>query len=255
MREVYHIPVEEITTNQHQPRVYFDEDALADLALSIKHNGLLQPIVVRKVETGYEIVAGERRFRACKLNNYKEIPVLILDIDEQKSAELALIENIQRQDLTAIEEAKAFINIIRNSGCTQEEVARKVGKSQASVANKIRLLQLPMEVQEAVSSSKITERHARALLSVEPEKQVEVYQAIVKKGFNVRKSEEYIAKLKTPSEIKKKPMLMGLTKNVKIAMNTIHQAVQMINKTGISVHVEEQDAGKDIVMIVRIPKQ
>lgn len=255
MKEVVLLPIDQITTNKHQPRLYFEEDALADLALSIKHNGLLQPIVVRRMDNGYEIVAGERRFRACKLNNLKEVPAIIMDVSEQQSAELALIENIQRQDLSAIEEAKAYVNIIRNSGCTQEEVARKVGKSQASVANKIRLLQLPEQIQDAVSSSQITERHARAILSVEPEKQAEVFKTIVKKGLTVRKSEEYIKKLSEDKTKKPKPMIMGLTKNMKIAMNTIHQAVAMINKTGIHVSVEEQDGEKEVRMIVRIPKQ
>ena len=255
MKEVLYLPIDEITTNKHQPRVFFDDDALADLALSIKHNGLLQPIVVRRVNDTYEIVAGERRYRACKLNNFKEVPVLVLDIDEQQSAELALIENIQRQDLTAIEEAKAYLNIIRTSGYTQEEVAKKVGKSQASVANKIRLLQLPQPIQDAVSSSYITERHARALLSVEQEKQVEVFDTIIKKGWNVRKSEEYITKLKDTTEKKPKPKIMGLTKNMKIAMNTIYQAVTMINKTGIHLVVEEHDSEKELRMVIRIPKQ
>lgn len=255
MKEVLLLPIDQITTNKHQPRLFFEEDALADLALSIKHNGLLQPIVVRKIDDGYEIVAGERRFRACKLNNLKEISAIVMDVNEQQSAEMALIENIQRQDLSAIEEAKAYVNIIRNSGCTQEEVARKVGKSQASVANKIRLLQLPEQIQEAVSTAQITERHARAILSVEASKQNEVFKTIVKKGLTVRKSEEYIKKLSEVPTKQAKPMIMGLTKNMKIAMNTIHQAVTMINKTGVSVTVEEQDGEKEIRMIVRIPKQ
>lgn len=254
MTEVLYVPVDQITTNKHQPRVFFDDDALADLALSIKHNGLIQPIVVRMVAGQYEIVAGERRFRACKLNNFKEVPVIVMEIDEQHSAELALIENIQRQDLTAIEEAKAYYNIIKNSGCTQEEVAKKVGMSQASVANKIRLLQLPEKIQQAVSSSQISERHARAILAVEQSRQLEAYETIVKKGLTVRKSEEYIAKLNEPKDKTLKPKILGLTKNMKIAMNTIHQAVNMINKTGIRVMIEEQDSEKEVRMIVRIPK-
>lgn len=256
MKEVIQLPINLIYTNKHQPRQFFDDDSLADLALSIKHNGLLQPVVVRKVDNHYELVAGERRFRACKLNNHKEIEAIVITASDQQSAELALIENIQRQDLSAIEEAKAYLNIIRNSGCTQEEVARKVGKSQASVANKIRLLQLPDPIQKAVSSGEITERHARALLNVAQEEQENIYKIIVKKGLNVRKSEEMIKKLgSNENDQKKKPMLIGLTKSMKIAMNTIHQAVQMIQKSGVSIKVAEEDGDNEVRMIIRIPKQ
>ena len=167
MEEVKLIDVSLITTNKNQPRVFFEEDALADLALSIKHNGLLQPIVVRQVDGKYEIIAGERRFRACRLNGMDQVPCLVMEKSELESAELALIENIQRQDLSAIEEANAYVNLMRTSGLTQDELAKKIGKSQASVANKIRLLQLPEEIQKGVSSGEITERHGRALLGVD----------------------------------------------------------------------------------------
>lgn len=255
MEEVKLINADLITTNKNQPRVYFEEDALAELALSIKHNGLLQPIVVRQVEDHYEIIAGERRFRACRLNGMNEVPCLVKEKSDLESAELALIENIQRQDLSAIEEANAYVSLMRTSNLTQEELAKKIGKSQASVANKIRLLQLSDEIQHAVNSGVITERHGRALLSVDKEQRNNVYKTIVKKDFNVRKTEEYIQQLKEPKETKKKGGLHGVTKHIRIAMNTIEQAVKMINDGGIKASVESHDEENSIVMIVRIPKQ
>ena len=255
MEEVKLIDVGLITTNKNQPRVFFEEDALADLALSIKHNGLLQPIVVRQMEDKFEIIAGERRFRACRLNGMDQVPCIVMEKSDLESAELALIENIQRQDLSAIEEANAYLNLMRTSGLTQEELAKKIGKSQASVANKIRLLQLPKEIQEGVSSGMITERHGRALLGVDKEQQNAVYKTILKKGFNVKKTEDYIQSLKTPKEVKQKGSLHGITKHIRIAMNTIEQAVKMINNGGIKASVDSHEEGNDIVMTVRIPKQ
>ena len=228
---------------------------MADLALSIKHNGLLQPIVVRQIEDKYEIIAGERRFRACRLNGMDDVPCIVMEKSDLESAELALIENIQRQDLSAIEEANAYLNLMRTSGLTQEELAKKIGKSQASVANKIRLLQLPKEIQEGVSSGMITERHGRALLGVDKEQQNAVYKTILKKGLNVKKTEDYIQSLKTPKETKQKGSLHGITKHIRIAMNTIEQAVKMINNGGIKASVDSHEEGNDIVMTVRIPKQ
>lgn len=255
MEEVKLIDVNLITTNKNQPRVFFEEDALADLALSIKHNGLLQPVVVRQVEDKFEIIAGERRFRACRLNGMDQVPCIVMAKSDLESAELALIENIQRQDLSAIEEANAYVNLMRTSGLTQDELAKKIGKSQASVANKIRLLQLPEEIQKGVSSGAITERHGRALLGVDKEQQNAVYKTILKKGLNVKKTEDYIQSLKTPKEVKQKGSLHGITKHIRIAMNTIEQAVRMINNGGIKASVDSREDGNDIIMTVRIPKQ
>ena len=143
MREVREISIEQIHPNRHQPRLEFNEDALMELAQSIRENGLIQPITVREDEDGYEIIAGERRYKACILAGYSEVPCNVMSADEQKLAELALVENIQRENLTSIEEAKAYIQIMRSAGMTQEELAAKMGKSQSTIANKVRLLNLP----------------------------------------------------------------------------------------------------------------
>lgn len=255
MEEVKLIKIDEIATNRYQPRLTFDDNALADLALSIKHNGLLQPIVVRMIDDHYEIIAGERRYRACKLNGYTEVPCIVKDATELQSAELALIENIQRQDLSAIEEAKAYVSLMRSSSMTQDELAKKLGKSQASIANKIRLLQLPDEIQEAVSEGKLTERHARALLSVDKDEQKKVFKTILKKGLNVKKTEEYIQKLKTPkAEKPKSGVITGVSKSLKIAINTIDQAVKMINQSGVTATIEGFNEEDEIRIVIRMPK-
>ena len=166
MRESKVVSIDEIRPNPYQPRVEFDDEALMELSQSIRENGLIHPITVRKENDGYEIVAGERRYRAMKIAGMLDIPVIVIDADEVQMAEMALVENIQRENLSAIEEAKAYVQIMKTSGISQSQLALKVGKSQSAVANKIRLLQLEEEVQQAVSARQITERHARALLSV-----------------------------------------------------------------------------------------
>lgn len=256
MREVREISIEQIHANRHQPRFEFNNDALMELAQSIRENGLIQPITVRKDEDGYEIIAGERRYRACMLAGYSEIPCNVMEADNQQLAELALVENIQRENLTSIEEAKAYVQIMQDSLMTQEELAEKLGKSQSTIANKIRLLNLPEEIQEGISSRKITERHARALLSVKPEEQVDAFNKIVQRGMNVRQTEQYIESTKEKGEKpeEKKPVFKGFARNTKIAVNTVYQAVEMIRKTGIQLETEEAETENDVRIIIKFPK-
>lgn len=169
MEDTKMIAIDLIEPNPYQPRLEFDQDALMDLAQSIRENGLIQPITVRKVNDKYQIIAGERRFRALRLNGAVEVPANIMDADEVQMAEMALVENIQRENLSAIEEAKSYVEIMKYAGINQSQLALRVGKSQSSIANKIRLLNLDEEVQEAVSARRISERHARALLGLDEE--------------------------------------------------------------------------------------
>ena len=162
MKEVRMVPIEKIVPNPYQPRLEFNQESLMDLAQSIRENGLIQPITLKENNGRYEIIAGERRYRACMMIGLTEVPANIMNVSEANMAELALVENIQRENLSAIEEAKAYVQIMKVSGCTQSELALKVGKSQSSIANKIRLLNLSENVQNAVSSKIITERHARS---------------------------------------------------------------------------------------------
>lgn len=248
------IPSSQIRPSRYQPRIRFDEESLQELADSIRENGLIQPITVRKIDGGYEIIAGERRYRACKMADYTEIPCYIMSPTEEQAAQMALVENVQRENLSAIEEAKSYVQIMRQSGMTQEQVAKKIGKSQSAVANKIRLLNLPDEIQQAVIDSRISERHARALLSAPAEKQKEVFHTIVEKEMNVRQSEEYIEKMNGPRRLHHRQKTKGFTRNIQIAVNSVNQCAKMIEKMGVKVTVETEDRDSEVRMIIRIPK-
>ena len=253
---IVHIPVGQIVASRYQPRLYFDENALIELSESIKQQGLIQPITVRAVDDHYEIIAGERRFRACRLAGYKEVPCYILSPDEAQAAEMALVENIQRQDLSAIEEAQGYVQIMRQSSLTQEQLARKLGRSQSSIANKIRLLNLPEEIQTGVLENKISERHARALLAVEPSKQKDAYHYITDHNLTVRESEKYIEGMQTPGKkVHRRQKTKGFTRNTQLAINSVNQCIQMIRKLGIDAKAEQIDGDEEIRMIVHIPRK
>ncbi len=180
-----------VVPNPHQPRLRFDEEKLRELSASIKEHGILQPLVVTPLPDGkYELIAGERRLQAAKLAGLATVPVLVRDAEENEKLELAIIENVQRHDLDPIEEAKAYSRLMEEFGLTQEEAAKKMGKSRSAVANLLRLLVLPVEIQRAISEGKITEGHAKALLSIEnPEKQRALFEMIMKTGMTVRETE------------------------------------------------------------------
>jgi len=255
MRETFDIPVELIKPNRYQPRLDFNRESLMELAQSIRENGLIQPITVRKTGLQYEIIAGERRYRAMQMAGFITVPCLISEADETQMAEMALVENLQREDLTAIEEAKAYVKIMAESQLTQEKIASKVGKSQSAIANKIRLLQLPEDIQQAVSERVITERHARALLNVVPEERHDMFKKIVGMNLNVRQTEQWInGKVKKHEEEMKKPRTKGITRNLKIALNTIEAAVGMILKTGVDVHKKVEEDEKEVRITLRFPK-
>lgn len=185
------VDIIKIIPNPHQPRVNFDKEKLEDLAASIKEYGIIQPIVASFKEGRFEIIAGERRFEAAKLAGLRTVPVIVRKANEQQKLELAIIENIQRHDLNLIEEAQSYLKLAQDFDLSQEEVAVKVGKSRSAVANKIRLLKLPMEIQKALMDGQINEGHAKAILALEnPEKQRALFDLIIKNGMNVRQAEE-----------------------------------------------------------------
>jgi len=180
----------EIIPNPNQPRLHFDEEKLNELSVSIKNHGIIQPIVVSKKGNKYEIIAGERRFQAAKLAGLKAVPVIVREVSEQEKLELAIVENIQRHDLNPIEEAKSYQRLSDEFDLTQEEAAAKLGKSRSAVANKLRLLTLPIEIQKALMEGKITEGHAKAILAISnPEKQRALFDLILKSGLTVRQTE------------------------------------------------------------------
>lgn len=248
------IAVEKIRPSRYQPRLHFDEKALQELADSIRNNGLITPITVRAIEDHYEIIAGERRLRAAKMAGLQKLPCYILSPDENQSAQMALVENVQRLDLSAVEEAKGYVQIMRQAGLTQMQVAEKVGKSQSAVANKIRLLNLPQEVQQGVMEHTISERHARALLLLPSEKQTRVYRQFLKKKMNVRQAEAYVEKQCRPKAEKHRHKNKGFTRHVQIGINSVHKCVQMLQKMGIEATMETEDMRMETQIIIRFPK-
>jgi ParB family chromosome partitioning protein len=255
---VVQIDVDQIVSNPFQPRTVFDEESIAELARTIHTHGMIQPIVVRRRNGRYELIAGERRWRAVKSLGWKTIPAIIRDMNDAQTASAALIENLQREGLTPIEEAVAYQQLLELHGLTQESLAQRLGKGQSTIANKLRLLHLPKEVQDALLRRAITERHARALLALPSEElQIQLLHECMERGWNVRQMEEKVkatlAKLERP--VPSKPRRKGLSRDVRLAVNTIRQSLQMIEKTGLSVSCEETDAGDFIEFVIRVPKK
>ena len=232
----------------------FDNEKIEELATSIKENGLIQPIIVRKFNRNYQIIAGERRFRACKLAGLKTVPCIIKDIDDKQVDTYAIIENIQRENLSPIEEAKAYKTLIDTYDMNQTELANKVGKKQSTIANKLRLLKLSDDVKYALKAKQITERHARAMLSLDKERQQQVLQEILKKALNVKQTELLVSKpLKEKTKQTKGPR-KAVSQNFKIAINTINQATELIQKSGIPVISETEEVDDEFIITLRVKK-
>ncbi|MGM8215785.1 nucleoid occlusion protein [Bacillaceae bacterium W0354] len=260
--QVVQISVQEIRPNQYQPRTIFDDSKIEELAKTIKTHGIIQPIVVRKIENenGYELIAGERRWRAVLSLGWENIPAIVKNMTDTETASVALIENLQREELTVIEEAIAYDQLLHTHGLTQEALAQRLGKSQSTIANKLRLLKLPKVVQQALLNKEITERHARALIPLKDHhKQEELLELIIEKKLNVKQTEEYIEKFLYPEEGQKKPrkrpQLRGISKDIRIALNTIRQSVNMVQDTGMNVEAEEVDSEDYYKITIKIPKK
>lgn len=247
------IDINEIIANENQPRTHFENEKIQELSDSIRQNGLLQPIVVRPYQNKYQIVVGERRYRACKLAGLDEIPCMVQMYDEHQTATAAVVENIQRENLSPIEEALAYQQILDSQNITQAELAKKVGKKQSTIANKLRLLQLPITVQEAVRRKDITERHARALLKLDSTaKQNNMLREIMNKGLNVEQTEQKIKSKIEPKKIK--PKTKSISQNLKIAMNTLEQAIKMVQQAGVETDVETQELDEVVVYTIKMKK-
>ena len=196
---IQNVNIDYIIPNRFQPRLTFDEKSLNELASSIKEHGIIQPLVLRRLGDKYEIIAGERRYKAAQLAGLTEVPAIISNIDDNKSAEIALVENVQRRNLNSLEEAKSYKKILDKEGLTQEELAKKIGVSQSTIANKLRLLNLTSEAQDALMNDKISERHARSLLSVtDPEKQKALLNKVISERLTVRQLDDEIKKESNP---------------------------------------------------------
>ncbi len=236
---IFHLPVESIIPNPYQPRQTFDSMAIEELANSIREYGVIQPITVRRISKDlYELVTGERRLRAAKSLRRPTIPAMILNITDNDSAVIALIENLQRKELGFFEEAEGYYHLIVDHGMTQEEVAEKTGKKQSTVSNKLRILKLSPYLKKIVSENKLTERHARALLRLEDEElQWKALMKIVEKNMNVRATDEYIDSLLEEEEKAKAapppPIIKRKKSDYRIFLNTIEKALDMVRDAGV----------------------
>ena len=251
-REIIYLPLDRVQANPYQPRRIFERTSLDELANSIKEYGVMQPISVRLINGHrYELVAGERRLRASKIAGVGSIPAIVINISDQDSAILALIENLQRQNLHFLEEAEGFQNLMRDYGFTQEEMAVRVGKNQSTIANKLRILRLSKEVQQVLLEHKLTERHARALLKLTDEyKQLEILTKVVKDGLTVRKTEELVEAVLNRQEPKeeKNQLIYQYIRDVRILANSIKGNLEMVKKSGIGTEFDmvQTDGGYDI---------
>lgn len=255
--EVKHIPVNNITPSPYQPRTVFDDERIDELCQTIRTHGVIQPIVVRVRNNTFELIAGERRLRAVKKLGMDTIPAIIREFNDSQAASIALIENLQREGLTAIEEATAYQQLMEMHHLTQESLAQRLGKSQSTIANKIRLLNLSEPVKQALMERNITERHARALLSLDkPEQQEKLLQEIINKELNVKQTEMRIQFIKEANkEQKKSRKRVSYTKDVRLALNTIRQSVEMVASSGLDIDTAEQDFEDHYEIVIKIPKQ
>ncbi|WP_340020632.1 nucleoid occlusion protein [Paenibacillus sp. FSL K6-1096] len=253
--EIKQIPVHEVISSPYQPRTIFDDEKIDELCQTIKTHGVIQPIVVRMRDSQYEIIAGERRWRAVKKLGLETIPALIREFNDSQAASIALIENLQREGLTSIEEAIAYQKLIDLHQLTQESLAQRLGKSQSTIANKIRLLNLPEQVKTALMERKITERHARSLLSLDGEElQLKLLAEIIAKELNVKQTEARIAFYKAAAQTKKSKRT-SYTKDVRLALNTIRHSIDMVTGSGMEIKTSENDRGDHYEIVIQIPKR
>lgn len=254
-KKLIQLAPENIRANPAQPRQEFDKEALESLAESIRQNGLLQPVTVRRTQDGsYELVAGERRLRACRMAGVKLIPCIVSGCDARQSAILALLENLQRRDLGVFEEAEGLRRLVEEWGVTQEEAAARLGKSQSSIANKLRLLRLGEEERRIITEAKLTERHARALLRLEKEEErLAALKVVAERGMNVAQTEHYIEQLLGTSDKPQKPRRRVVVRDVRIFMNTIHHAVDVMKQNGIKAQSWKRETDQYLEYVVRIP--
>ena len=284
VNKVLNLNVNQILPNPNQPRSTFAQQDILELAGSIKEFGLLQPITVRKVKAGFELIAGERRLRACKMIGIEYIPSIVMEMDNAKSSTYALIENLQRKDLNYLEEAEGYYNLITNFGLTQEEIAKKIGKSQSFIANKLRILKLSDPVKKDLINANLTERHARALLKLAQEElQLQAIAGICGRGLNVKQTEEYIDEIIQAEEIAKNmastgdivgaslarphfeephsPLppdpchpspVVGAITDIRVFAQTLSRAIDMLNRGGIKAEYAQDLADNLIEYKIKI---
>ncbi len=253
--KVVKLPIESIVPNPYQPRKVFDDNALEELSESIGQYGVLQPLLVAPEEEGkYMLIAGERRLRASKIAALQEVPVIISEYTSQQIAEIALIENLQREDLHFLEEAEGYEKLMNEFHLTQEAMAGRVGKKQSTIANKLRLLKLSDGIRQELTKNGLTERHARALLKLDEGQREAALKYIVDKGLNVRQCDEYISKLNESKQENKRKRLLVVS-DVRIYLNSIKKIVDAIKDAGIPVAMDQTLEGDDVVVRLQIKNQ
>ena len=255
--KIVEIALDEIKKNPYQPRTYFNEEKLNELKESIEKNGLLQPIIVKKAVKGYYIIAGERRYRAFELLDRKEIPAIIKEMTDEEMMVFAVLENLQREDLSALEESESYKNLMDKMSLTQEELAKKLGKSRPYIANSLRLLKLPTEIKNKLEQGVISTAHARTLLSLKTKKAMEeVCVLVVERKMSVRELEEYVAKLLKPREVRKtkaKDIFIEEQENIlKKRLGTSVTIKQGSNKKGkIEIEFKDNDEFERIISLFK----
>ena len=260
-KNICYIPVHAISPNPYQPRRTYNEESLLELAASIKQYGVLQPISVRRIFTGdYELIAGERRLRACKMAGILKIPAIICNLNDNESAIVSLVENIQRENLSFMEEAESYRNLLYNHGLTQEELALYLGKTQSCIANKVRLLKLSKLVREIIADHKLTERHARALIRLETEEeQLSALEKITKRSLNVQQTDELIDSIieeKNRGEKIPETIIKTTSSNtVRLFSNTLRHAIDLMHRHGINAKSEKNEYADRIEYVISIEKE
>ena len=259
---IVYLRTDELTPNPVQPRKRFDDESLEELSGSIKSYGILNPLTVRLRCGKYELVAGERRLRAAKLAGLEEVPCILIDVNMEDASLIALVENLQRRDLDFIEEALGISQLIRMFGMSQEEAARRIGKSQSAVANKLRLLKLPSDVLESLRQNGLTERHGRALLRLpSPVAQRAALEYIVDNGLTVAATDAYIdALLSEPEEAERKDeekpekRRTFVLKDVRVFLNTLSRSIDLMKQGGIDAGIQREDTDDSLILTISIPK-
>lgn len=251
------IKLQQIKANPEQPRKYFDDNSIHELADSIKKCGVINPISVKKDGTYYQIIAGERRFRASRLAGLREIPCLVINESEENSAIISIVENIQRFDLNFIEEAHSYLKLMVDFGFKQEEIARKIGKTQSSVANKIRILKLGDDILAIILKNNLTERHARILLKINESDREAILHHIIVNKLNVAKTEEYIESILNPIPIelpvKNKQKYAKLSVDVRIFINSINEILESMKFAGINAKINKKRTDDSVLFTIDIP--
>lgn len=262
-KEVMTIPIDDIVPNPYQPRRTFTSESLEELSQSIRQYGLLQPISVRKLKKGgFELIAGERRMRACRMAGWTHIDAIIFNAYEQDSAVIAMIENLQRENLHYMEEAEGYQNLIRDHNLSQEELARRLGKSQSTIANKMRILRLPVQVKRILYQYSLTERHARALLRLHDEAmQLKIAKIVAEQSLNVKRTEDLIEK--TINQMygiaeEDKPVcekkVSSFIRDARLFINSIKSVVSQMNDAGLSPTYERREREDGMELVIFIPK-